>query len=409
MDSAKVDLMRSPTLALAVLCAGCNALLPLGGTPSDPDGRDLAGPPTDGHADRGPIPPDAASGWLAGFSFRKRLTPALAQKDLQDFPVLVSFPGGDPDLAQHAADDGKDLVFTDSDGTTRLAHELEAPVGTAGQLVAWVKLPLLGSKSESPIYLYYGNPKATDQSTPTEVWTNGFTAVWHFHSSPPALTDSTAGASDGQAQGQMTASDLVAGQVGPAYHFDGATQRVVVSSTAVRPPGAFQVSAWFRLDASDTSFDDDVLVGVMGDQSGIRGWDLSFDRDTTMNPACRYTMFRTTPDGTNMSSVGWGEACPGDWHFALGAFDPASQQIRFHLDDGAVEAKAVTFATQNVPVGVPLVIGAEYAGLTTSYTGGTIDEMRMEVPRSGAWIAACFANQSSPQTFVTAGPEEPAP
>ena len=407
--------MRS-LLAMLFLCASCNALLPLGANRPAADRPDLAGPPTDGPDLAGPSPADgradraldAIAGWLAGFPYRKRLTPALAQKDLTDFPLLVSFPGGDPDLAQHAAADGRDLVFTDSDGTTRLSHELEAPVGTAGKLVAWVKLPLLSSKAKSPIYLYYGDLNATDQSTPSAVWSNGFIAVWHFHSSPPVLLDSTAGANDGKTQGPMTASALVAGQIGQAYQFDGVAQRVVVNSTAVRPSGAFQISAWFRLDASDTDVGDDVLVGVMGDQGGIRGWDLSFDGDFATNP-CRRTMFRTSPDGIAVPEIGWGEACPGDWHLALGAFDPANQQIRFQLDDSEAEAKGITFATQNVPAGVPLVIAAEYAGLTTSYTGGTIDEMRMEIPRSGAWIAACFANQSSPQGFVTAGPEEPLP
>jgi hypothetical protein len=63
---------------------------------------------------------------------------------------------------------------------------------------------------------------------------------------------------------------------------------------------------------------------------------------------------------------------------------------------------------------VPLAVavgGTAYLGGDPGYEmTGAIDEARIaNVARSPAWIATTFASESSPATFVTAGPEEAGP
>jgi hypothetical protein len=74
---------------------------------------------------------------------------------LVDFPVLISRTG---DAALTAArSDGFDILFTDEDGTTKLSHQIEAYDG-AGNLVAWVKVPLLPTGVDKTIFMYYDEP-----------------------------------------------------------------------------------------------------------------------------------------------------------------------------------------------------------------------------------------------------------
>lgn len=62
-----------------------------------------------------------------------------------------------------------DIVFTDSDGATRLPHWIERwdPEGTS---IIWVKVPEIPANSEKTIYMYYGNPEVEGQSNSKEVF-----------------------------------------------------------------------------------------------------------------------------------------------------------------------------------------------------------------------------------------------
>lgn len=60
------------------------------------------------------------SDWL----YRKKITLKQASSTLSNFPVLVSL--SDTDLAARAQADGDDILFTSSDGTTKIPHEIEA-------------------------------------------------------------------------------------------------------------------------------------------------------------------------------------------------------------------------------------------------------------------------------------------
>ena len=66
----------------------------------------------------------------------------------------------DSDLAAHAQSTGNDILFTSSDGVTKLAHEIEIYTSATGRLTAWVKVPTLSTSADTVIYMYYGNASA---------------------------------------------------------------------------------------------------------------------------------------------------------------------------------------------------------------------------------------------------------
>ena len=106
-------------------------------------------------------------------------------EDLTDFPLLVSLT--DAAIAASAQADGRDLVFTSEDGSTRLDHEVESWDGATGELVAWVRVPLLSASLDTRIFLYHGNAGATDQQDPGGVF-GDFTSVHHLADDPTAVS-----------------------------------------------------------------------------------------------------------------------------------------------------------------------------------------------------------------------------
>ncbi|MCK4613196.1 MAG: DNRLRE domain-containing protein, partial [Thermoplasmata archaeon] len=91
---------------------------------------------------------DASSwfSWYSGWQYRKKITiddaKVQGSSDLSNFPVLINL-ASDSGLASHAQNDGDDILFTSSDGATKLDHEIEKFVYSTGELQAWVKIPTL--------------------------------------------------------------------------------------------------------------------------------------------------------------------------------------------------------------------------------------------------------------------------
>jgi hypothetical protein len=410
-----------PRLAIAALTlAGCHVVFPLH-KPGDSASAVEAGTVEAGTVDRSigdqtaealspsdDVSPaaDLPQGWcssLSSWRYRKTLAIQKVQQDLPDFPLLVSFQ--DVGLGARARTDGKDLRFCSADGTMVLAHEVELYQAPAGEVVAWVKVPKLLSGGMT-IYIYYGNPAAALSPDPRAVWKNGYLGVWHLHTQPPTVTESVNGYPT-TSYAAVQYPTPAPGKIGKAHRFDGVDDKLFSKEPALKPTGALTVSAWFRLDGKDTDVDDDDLVTASGN-TGDRSWDLSFDIDPTYAP-CHAVSFRTTSAARAGVAAGWTKVCPGVWHHVVGVFKPGAA-IQLYLDGQLDDEKTQSVASALYFSTVHLHIGAE----TGDYSGwshfmGEIDEVRIAgVARSPAWIAATHANQDSPGSFVTVGPQQSA-
>ena len=114
---------------------------------------------------------------------------------LIDFPVLVKLTS-DASLAANALSTGNDILFTASDGVTKLKHEIEYYVTATGELIAWVKMPAL-TTSGAVIYMYYGNSGASAQADKNNVWDSNYKGVWHLGYNAASQLDSTSNANTG--------------------------------------------------------------------------------------------------------------------------------------------------------------------------------------------------------------------
>jgi hypothetical protein len=123
------------------------------------------------------------------YSHKRKITiqnsQVIGTADHDNFPVLVNLTDTalrHIDSGGHVTNSsGYDIIFRASDETTQLDHEIEDYDGTAGTVVAWVRIPTLDHDDDTVIYMYYGNNCiSTSQENVTGVWDSNFVGVFHL-------------------------------------------------------------------------------------------------------------------------------------------------------------------------------------------------------------------------------------
>jgi hypothetical protein len=360
------------------------------GTPSPSPSRTVTGTFSASPSITVSFTPVPAAVWLGcQWSHRVKVTVngAMVSGSLGAFPVFVKLD--DASLGSRARSDGFDLRFTDADGVTPLAFEVEQWTPGAGNLRAWVSLPSLYAGVNHDLYLYYGNPAAADGQNPAGVWDASYEAVYHLQnggpdSGPSARTAASAGATP-------VAGQLAGGQdfFGGA-HLDAGAWNVAGSQMSMQ--------AWVWFDAF-TLQDERVLSKAVNEADEDHVFMLSAvgsgqPRLRFKTGASDFSGTLTLPGPTVMST--------GQWHLMAGTYDGA--MARLYLD-GALEASApLTGALRNNAWSVYL--GAN-PGPQAHALDGRLDEVRVSnQARSGAWLATEYANQSNPGAFLAFGAEE---
>mgnify|MGYP001588501647 FL=1 len=128
--------------------------------------------------------PVAEADWYStggSWNYRKAITidhtkiSNVATSTYSNFPMLFSVTDADLKTTANGGkvgtDTGIDILFTSSNGTTKLSHELERYASTTGETIAWVKIPTLHAAYDEVIYIYFGNASASDQQDTVNVWT----------------------------------------------------------------------------------------------------------------------------------------------------------------------------------------------------------------------------------------------
>ena len=92
------------------------------------------------------------SSWL----YRQKITisPTVTDADLANYPYLVKITDPTNPVFANAQTDGDDILFTSSDETTKLNHEIEKYDSTNKELWVWINVPAISSTVNTEIYLY---------------------------------------------------------------------------------------------------------------------------------------------------------------------------------------------------------------------------------------------------------------
>lgn len=208
-----------------------------------------------------------AAGWYSyDWNYRKLITVdhTKVSTDLSNYSMLIKL-ASDADLVNYAQTDGDDILFTSSDGLTKIPHQIEKYVSSSGELIAWLKLPTLSSIQDDQIYLYYSNQNAGSQQDSSNVWDSDYAYVNHYNQSSGTLMDSTSNANHSIQYGG--AIYLAEGKIGDAVSLNGAEDHLRRSH--------------------DQSTDSDSLLSIT-DPSDVWAYDFDGDGDIDLAGSSRY-------------------------------------------------------------------------------------------------------------------------
>ncbi|MFW9963940.1 MAG: DUF2341 domain-containing protein [Candidatus Sifarchaeia archaeon] len=335
------------------------------------------------------------------FAFKKDIVidHTKVQADLTDFPLLVDIY--DADLRTKVQADGDDIIFKLDE--TMLPHELElfsqAHNSTHAHLTAWVKVNL-SSSLDTTITMYYGDPNAENQESPSDVWNSNYVAVWHMNQDPSSsnIIDSTINGYDLTTTGFASDQRIYDEKIGTAISVDGINDRFGINGIS-GPVNDFTFQSWFTLDNPFPS-----------------GSDMHFFRGNSLTN--NYPMMRfATSSGlvvTHMEVTSdIDETCTGskssweaDTWFQFAWVRTMSAVRAYHYLNGSLDSEDNSADNANPHLAWnQFTLLGDFTG-SNMWGSGAISEFRiLNVSLSPEWIATEYQNQNNPSSFYSIGEE----
>ncbi len=338
----------------------------------------------------------AGGEWWVGHSdwnYKKEITidHSLVPSDQTNFPVLISHISGD--FASHAQGDGDDFAFVDSSNTVQYSHEIEYYDDGSGELVAWVNIPLLSSSVDTTLFVYYGNPGASNQEDLVGTWDSDFITVQHMTgASYSDLDDSSQNGWDVTSMGGNPTFNQV-GKAGYCVDFDGL--------------GDYFKASGFRL-GTDDSHTGSAWVYVDGD--GGRRYAFEGDSDYGISLLVwtddRFKAYARSSGGTPVAySTTTVDIGSPEWFYITTRANAAADELEIFVN-GVSEGSGVISGTIN-PETAGLNIGT-FRDNDDYWMDGLIDEVRIsDSVRSGDWITTEYNNMVDPIVFASVDVEVP--
>ncbi len=343
----------------------------------------------------------SAFAWPSDWTCRKEITvqDAYVDSTLSSFPLYVKVDG-DPDIGASALGNGYDIRFTDSDGNTLLDYERES-FGVGGGMANgsfWVNVPSISPTGGAKIYMYYGNPTASDASNAEAVWDSNYMAVQHLQEDPsaaaPQIIDSTAYNHDGTCYGSMTSDDQVPGMINGSLDFDDTDLDYVNCGTSTElndaiSTGSFTAECWVKTTQSPSL------------RAAEFVWKYHPGFILRMGTAGNPNLWVYDADGTGSGRSHSTVVNDGDWHHVVGVRDTAAGQLKVYVDS-ILEAGSDN--TDDLTSTRSLLLGQRFNGV---WLDGILDEVRVsDIARSSEWINFQYANVSQADNELTWGIEE---
>ncbi|MCS5550995.1 MAG: DUF2341 domain-containing protein [Gammaproteobacteria bacterium] len=389
------------------------------------------------------VPSDAFGAWYdTSWEYRNKITVSLnpvISSDLSNFPVLVSLT--DSDFTQTNNADGTDIVFTESDGTTQLSHEIEKFDSSTGELVAWVKFPTIPSTSTADIYIYYkGNSIFVDSE---DVWDSNYNAVFHLNQTATGDVDEfvdvtgnenhgTTGGTGRITHAESRETTQVSGQIGYGQQFAGSTVHntkktqgggdyIWVDEVGSWPTGDLTMELWVGdvEDSPGTGVNYNDIISYCVENSNANGkWSnhLNLWQAKKVKMKVRTDFFvssATSVEGNNPDSF-------TNWNHIMAVYNLAengSGASKLYVNgDLIVSSFRSADKTYSIVGSGSLVIGGDIDSSSNAQTlckrvnngfDGKMDEVRISnIQRSADWAAASYHNQGDPSTYLSLGGQE---
>jgi hypothetical protein len=304
--------------------------------------------------------------------------------------VLLAISDGD--LAAEALANGDDILFTGDDAATKLDHEIESYA--AGNLLAWVRVPSLSASTTTLVYMYYGNPGASNQENAAGVWDANYVMVQHLDETSGTHYDSTGNANDGTTYNLATQD--APGKIDGADEFNGSGDLIDVgtnTSLDIFGPGQdFSIFLWVRRNTTS------VVEGLFS--SGSSGSNGIFFGSASANEDDLKFLSKDNTVAIESTNGAIGDT---EWHL-VGMTADRDGALQFWVDGVSIHTENIAgLSAENWNrVDDTYKIGTDRS--ENSPMDGIIDEVRVsDIVRGIGWIATSFTNQQDPSGFADVG------
>ena len=287
-----------------------------------------------------------------------------------NFPVLINI-SSDSDLSASAQADGDDILFTSSNGTTKINHEIETYTTGTGAIIAWVNVPSLSASTE--IYMYYGNAGAANQQAVTSTWNSDFKAVWHMNEASGTVFDATTNDYDG------TPSNISSetGTINGAQSFNGSSSDITFGTWFDYQ--AFTISFWIKPGTTQSQYADIIDNNHDGDSN----WVLQ-QNNTTAN------QFGWGGENFDMTASTW-------QHLVI---NKSGTTCTAYLDN--VSVASGTCSDFNYDASPTRSLSLGHHPSFGRHWKGEMDEVKISnIARSVNWLTTEYQNQNSPADFYS--------
>ena len=309
--------------------------------------------------------------------------------NLIDFPVLINLTDTGLKTAANCGhvqnSSGYDIIFSDSTQTIQLDHEIEKYDGTAGELIAWVRIPTLSATTDTTIYVHFGHSSVCGATeNPTGVWDNTYVGVWHLQDMNN-IEDSTSYSNDGT----PSSVDDDTGKIGVGQDFDGNDYISVANNANLSVTTGLTMEAWVKL--SDAGNDQKILGKT---------------EDTTRGYLLGVINGDLYPEIWNSSGTRYyfqsGTISSNQWTHIAATWTTGGNMIGYV---NGSQVNSISAGSANIGTDTNILrIGVAPWDPLQFYVTGDIDEARISnTARSADWIKTEYNNQNDPSSFYSVG------
>jgi hypothetical protein len=311
--------------------------------------------------------------------------------------------------AEHAAAaDGTDTASA----TINPANSWQALVvaslqpSSAGELVAWVKIPTLDADANTVIYMYYGNSCVNGETqNKNAVWNSSYRLVQHLQETSGTHEDSTQN-NNHSTSVTVTSQGSAAGQMDGADEFDGNDDYIsVADDDSLDLPSSFTIETWARWGSASTSSNGYIMEKgtTVVEEKNYYFWWKGGPEPAWLNPSI---VFGFSHGAAFTDLVYEWTPTEEQWYHVVGVFDDAQDELRLYID--GTEITQVSSTNTPVVEAGELRFGRSRLGQWSGdeWWNGRLDEIRISsVARTDGWIQTSFNSQNAPSAFYGLGVE----
>lgn len=341
----------------------------------------------------------------SNWSNRKKITIDSSVMSLSATVALPIYRASDTELANTAKSDGTDILFTQSDGETKLNHEIVSFNSGTGELLAYVGVPT-SSSADVEIYMYYGYASASDQQDANALWNTGYTLHMEDDPSGGTISDSSGNNVDFTANGTWASGDSVTGKLGQGLSFheaDATYLSTANNSNAEVGTGDWSWIAWINpsgLGADNTFTNDQVLFAQREDDDNenyIRVRNVDYFQYVAKNSAA--STFFLAQDLSNPFTN-------GSWQFIACRYDQSAGTFYVRRNGDSDVTGSGTH--RNGALTADINIGARYTTAPVWHWEGDIDQVRFWPSTfvSDEYLDTIYAVENDPAGAITVDSEE---